>query len=199
MIGVIDYGAGNLLSVTNALDALDLSWTHVQSSRELAECDRILLPGVGHFQSAALQLAECGMVAALRATAAAGKPLLGVCLGAQLLMETSAEAPSVPGLGLIRGRVERLRTRTIPHMGWNRVTPQPSARLFDSTGSGAHFYFAHSFCCAPEDASNIAAQASCDEQTFCVAVQRDNIFGVQFHPEKSASAGLEVLRRFATC
>jgi imidazole glycerol phosphate synthase glutamine amidotransferase subunit len=199
MIGVVDYGAGNLLSVTNALDVLDFSWTHVRTSRELAACDRVLLPGVGHFASAAQQLAACGMFATLRAAAATGKPLLGVCLGAQLLMDASEEAPGVSGLGLVRGRVERLRTRTIPHMGWNFVLPNPAARMFDSTSPGAHFYFAHGFFCNPEDRNDVAAEATCDNQTFCVAVQRANVYGVQFHPEKSASAGLDVLRRFAAC
>ncbi len=199
MIGVIDYGAGNLLSVTNALDVLELPWTHVRAAGELAACDRLVLPGVGHFAAAAGQLAAAGLDDAIRAAAGDAKPLLGVCLGAQLLLEASEEAPEATGLGLIPGRVERLRTHTIPHMGWNRVEATRSARLFDATGDLAYFYFAHSFVCAPVDPTCVAARTTCDDQTFCVAVQRDNVFGVQFHPEKSAQAGLDVLRRFATC
>ncbi|HRX87697.1 MAG TPA: imidazole glycerol phosphate synthase subunit HisH, partial [Phycisphaerae bacterium] len=167
--------------------------------RELDDCGRILLPGVGHFAAAAGQLKASGMSAALQAVARKGKPVLGVCLGAQLMLEASDEAPDAVGLGLIPGRVVRLKTKTIPHMGWNRVKPAASARLFDAAATPPYFYFAHSFVCAPVEKSHVAAETTCDAETFCVAVQRDNIFGVQFHPEKSAGAGLDVLRRFATC
>lgn len=199
MIGVVDYGAGNLLSVTNALDALDVAWAHVGEPRALAECARIVLPGVGHFAAAAEQLVRSGLDDALRAAVEKGQPLFGVCLGAQLLFETSEEAPGVAGLGIIGGRVERLKTRTVPHMGWNRVTATRGGQLFEPAEEPAYFYFAHSFVCAPRAHADVAAEASCDDQTFCVAVERGNVLGVQFHPEKSGPAGLALLRRFATC
>ncbi|MCB9850138.1 MAG: imidazole glycerol phosphate synthase subunit HisH [Phycisphaerales bacterium] len=195
MIGIIDYGAGNLRSVSNALDALGVTWQHVREPAALSDCTRIILPGVGHFASAVEKLAEINMMDALRAV---DKPLLGVCLGAQLLFDTSDEAPGVSGLGLIPGNVALLTTRTVPHMGWNQVTPRGNNRLFDSA-TPRHFYFAHSYVCEPADNADIAADVTHEGATFCVAVQCGNVCGVQFHPEKSASAGMDLLRRFATC
>lgn len=199
MIGVIDYGAGNLLSVTNALDRLELAWRHVRAAGDLTGCSRIILPGVGHFGFAMNELAARKLVEPLRDAAGGGMPLLGLCLGAQLLLDASDEAAGGAGLGLISGQVVRLATKTIPHMGWNRVRPRPGARLFEPVGEARHFYFAHSYVCRPRCGEDIAAESICDGQGLCVAVERGNIFGVQFHPEKSASAGLDLLRRFATC
>jgi glutamine amidotransferase len=198
-IGVIDYGAGNMRSVTNALDALALVGRVVASAGDLDRCSRVILPGVGHFAPAARRLADTGLDDALRAAVERGVPLLGVCLGAQLLLAGSAEAPDVPGLGIINGSCDRLTTTTVPHMGWNAVTPRSGAGLFDVNGDPAYFYFAHSFVCKPEDPAVVAADTECDGQRFCVALERGRVFGVQFHPEKSAQAGLDLLQRFATC
>lgn len=198
MVGVIEYGAGNLRSVCNALESLGAAWTLVAEPESLDVCSRVILPGVGHFGFAMERLAKTRMAGALAEWTSAGRPLLGICLGAQLLMESSEEAPGVAGLSLITGHVIRLRTKTIPHMGWNRVTASDSAALLDPARSD-FFYFAHSFVCAPEDESDIAATAECGGEAFCVAVQCGNVFGVQFHPEKSAAAGLALLKEFTRC
>ncbi len=198
MIGIVDYGAGNLQSVSNAIDYLGTAWRLVDAPAALADHERVILPGVGHFGSAMRQLACAGLDAALRRYAETGRPLLGICLGAQLLLEESAEAPGVRGLGLIPGTVTRLATQTIPHMGWNRAEVTKPGRLF-AEACAEYFYFAHSYVCVPADAAYCAAVCGCDDQRFCVAVERGNVCGVQFHPEKSAEAGLAVLRRFATC
>jgi glutamine amidotransferase/cyclase len=199
MIGVIDYGAGNLRSVGNALDHLQAAWEIVADPAGVTRNERIILPGVGHFGAAMQRLSEAGLVAPLQAAAQQGKPLLGLCLGAQMLLEGSAEAPDVAGLGLIPGTCRRLTTATVPHMGWNRVKPAAGACLFDPEAREEYFYFAHSFVCVPADNADIAGTCVCDNQTFCVAVERGRVLGVQFHPEKSAAAGLALLRRFATC
>jgi imidazole glycerol phosphate synthase glutamine amidotransferase subunit len=198
VIGVIDYGASNLASVGNALDHLGLAWRFCTTPDSLASCDRLILPGVGHFGSAASKLKESGLSGSLRETLTSGTPLLGLCLGAQLLLEGSDEAPDAEGLGLIPGRVVRLPTRTVPHIGWNRVRPARASALFD-TGQSLFFYFAHSFVCRPEDAATVTATTECEGAEFCVAIERGRLIGVQFHPEKSAEAGLSLLRRFAAC
>lgn len=199
MIGIIDYGAGNLRSVGNALDHLQAGWEFVAAPADIQRCERIILPGVGHFGAAMERLAAAGMIAPLREAAAQGKPLLGLCLGAQMLLEGSAEAPDSAGLGLIKGICHRLTTPTVPHMGWNRVKPAAGACLFDSTGREEYFYFAHSYVCAPADPADAAGACECDGITFCVAVQHERVYGVQFHPEKSAVSGIALLRRFTTC
>jgi imidazole glycerol phosphate synthase glutamine amidotransferase subunit len=199
MIGIIDYGAGNLRSVGNALDHLQAAWELIAAPEDLAHCDRLILPGVGHFGPAMDRLGAAGMVAPLQAAVQQGKPLLGLCLGAQMLLEGSAEAPGKSGLGLIPGQCARLTTPTVPHMGWNRVHPARGAGLFDPEGREEYFYFAHSFVCAPAEAGDVAGTCACAGVDFCVAVERGRVFGVQFHPEKSATAGLALLRRFAAC
>ena len=199
MIGVIDYGAGNLRSVTNALDYLELTWKLIPKPSGLSGCTRVILPGVGHFGSAMEELCSRQLAGAVRDWAQTGRPLLGVCVGAQMLMESSEEAPGVAGIGLLKGGVVRLRTRTIPHMGWNRAVPQVGEGLFAGNGGDEFFYFAHSYACAPECLEDVAAVAECEGQEICVAVRRGRVFGVQFHPEKSAEAGLALLGRFAKC
>jgi glutamine amidotransferase len=199
MIGVIDYGAGNLLSVTNALDFLGLRWTHAHEPAALKSCGRVVLPGVGHFKAAMRRLVETGMADAVITACREGRPLLGVCLGAQLLFDASDEAPEVSGLGILAGRVVRLQTKTIPHMGWNRTRPVGGARLFDYQPPYPFFYYAHSYVCQPVAPEQVAAESDSAGQRFCVAVQAANVHGVQFHPEKSGQAGLALLRRFATC
>jgi glutamine amidotransferase len=121
-----------------------------------------------------------------------------LCLGAQLLLDGSEEAPGVPGLGFIGGQVVRLKTRTVPHMGWNRIRASRTNELFEAADA-PYVYFAHSYVCRPEDPADVAAMAESEGEEFCVAVQRGRLFGVQFHPEKSAEAGLALLRSFAEC
>lgn len=199
MIGVVDYGAGNMQSLANALDHLGMAWRLAESDADFAECDRVILPGVGHFQSAMQTLVETGQDRRLAAFADSGKPLFGICLGAQLLLESSEESPGVDGLGLIPGAVVRLVTETVPHMGWNRVRPTRESPIFDAGERDAHYYFAHSYVCDPVSADHRLAVTQCGTSEFCVAVGRDNVRGVQFHPEKSGTVGLQLLERFARC
>jgi glutamine amidotransferase len=199
MIGVVDYGAGNLQSVGNALDHLGVTWQLVESDADFERCDRAILPGVGHFQAAIQTLVETNQDRRISAFAATGKPLLGICLGAQLLLETSEESPGLTGLGLLPGGVTRLKCETVPHMGWNRVRSNGVLPNFGDDLQGTHFYFAHSYVCEPQHLEHCLAVTDCGTQKICVAVGCDNVMGVQFHPEKSGAAGLQLLERFAQC
>ena len=193
MIGVVDYGAGNMQSLANALDHLGVAWRLAESDADFAECDRVILPGVGHFQSAMQTLVETGQYRRLAAFAESGKPLFGICLGAQLLLESSEESPGVDGLGLIPGAVVRLETETVPHMGWNKVEYKNANKLFSNVESGENFYFANSFY-VPVNEYTIASTFY--DTCFSASINKNNFYGVQFHPEKSGKAGLQVLRNF---
>ncbi len=199
MIGVVDYGAGNLQSLGNALDHIGLSWQLVDSAGDLASCERVILPGVGHFRAAMETLSQSGQAAWVAAFAKSGKPILGICLGAQLLLESSEEAPGVVGIGLIPGRVRKLTGETIPHMGWNRVRSNGSHPILESDEQAPHFYFAHSYVCEPGDPDASLAVTDRGTDDVCVAVGCENVVGVQFHPEKSGVAGLSLLERFGRC
>ena len=199
MIGVVDYGAGNLQSVGNALDHLGVPWQLAESDADFDRCDRVILPGVGHFRSAMSTLVETQQDQRIKAFAASGKPLLGICLGAQLLLETSEESPGLGGLGLIPGQVTRLQSETVPHMGWNRVRSNGAMSIFSDDSQETHFYFAHSYVCEPKSHEHRLAVTDCGTTDVCVAVGCDNVMGVQFHPEKSGAAGLQLLERFARC
>jgi imidazole glycerol phosphate synthase glutamine amidotransferase subunit len=189
MIGVIDYRAGNLQSVANALDRLRVPFAVCERSDQVAEAERIILPGVGHFGAAARALAETGTGEALRVAAEAGKPILGICLGMQLLLEESDEAPGVPGLGLLPGGNVRLEASRVPHMGWNRVR----------WGAGEdYYYFAHSYVAAPRS-EHVVATTEVDGHEIPVAIGRGATVGVQFHPEKSGERGLELIEEFCRC
>jgi len=192
MIGIVDYGAGNLLSVANALRRLDLPFTTCEQAGSLESCSRIILPGVGHFGAAARQLQKTGMAAELVRLADGGRPIIGICLGMQLLFESSDEDISVPGLALMRGGSRRLDGETVPHMGWNTL------RWADGSDP-SYVYFAHSYEVRTDDATLIAATAPYEGRSLVAAVQSGAIIGMQFHPEKSGDYGLELLRRFATC
>ena len=196
MIALIDYGAGNLTSVRKALDALHADAETPASPSGIAGAAGLIVPGVGHF-SAPEALAGPWRDAVRRAVDA-GTPLLGICVGMQWLFEGSDEAPDVPGLGVPPGRIERLqgdaeRRLKIPHVGWNALEmPRPS-RLLAGLQPGAYVYFTHSYA-APVTPDCVGA--STHAGPFAAAVERDLVFGVQFHPEKSGDAGLQILRNF---
>lgn len=198
MIGVVDYGAGNLGSVANALDRLGLDFSVCRSPRELRRTERILLPGVGHFGPAMRRLAECGLDDEVRHMATEGKPLLGICLGLQLLFETSDEAPGLPGLALLPGRSVRLEARRVPQMGWNRVEWRDDCPL-SASSEPDYFYFAHSYVARLADDGDCLGTVEIDERDVPVVVGRGRTWGVQFHPEKSGPVGLSLLERFAQC
>jgi glutamine amidotransferase len=196
VIALVDYGAGNLTSVKKALTALDADFTVPLAPEDCAGVSGLIVPGVGHF-SATTALGAPWRDAIGRAVQG-GTPLLGICVGMQWLFEGSEEAPDVPGLGLLAGRCRLLRGDAaerlkIPHVGWNSLDlPRPS-RLLAGLSSGAYVYFTHSFA-APVTPDCVASTTHAER--FAAAVERDLVFGVQFHPEKSADAGLRVLRNY---
>jgi glutamine amidotransferase len=196
VIALIDYGAGNLTSVRKALMALGAEFMTPASPEEFAGAAGLIVPGVGNF--AATRALVGPWRDSIRDAVSHGMPLLGICVGMQWLYEGSDEAPDVPGLGVLEGRVQRLqgdaaRRLKIPHVGWNALAVQPGSRLLAGLESGPHVYFTHSYA-APVTADCVGAATHA--HSFAAAVERDNVFGVQFHPEKSSDAGLQILRNF---
>jgi glutamine amidotransferase len=197
MIALIDYGAGNLTSVVKGFHAAGAEVSLVKSVTGLARARAIVVPGVGHFAATASLTVEWRD--AVRSAVHSGTPLLGICLGLQWLFEGSAEAPELAGLGLIAGRCFRLHGDVkVPHVGWNTLDiTRPSARLFTGIAPGASAYFTHSFA-APVGPDTVARTTH--GVPFAAAVERDRVFGVQFHPEKSGVTGLRMLGNFlAVC
>jgi glutamine amidotransferase len=199
MLAVIDYGAGNLRSVLHALKHLGAADVHlVRTPEDLIGADKLILPGVGAFGAGMGQLRDQGLVEAIRATVAAGTPYLGICLGMQFLFETSDEMGNHAGLGILEGRVIRFENRPdlkVPHMGWNQIDVQSPSAIFGELPTPSYAYFVHSYYCVPSRPSDITATVTYGDP-FCVAVQRDNIYGVQFHPEKSQQTGLRILQNY---
>jgi imidazole glycerol-phosphate synthase subunit HisH len=196
VIALVDYGAGNLTSVRKALSALGADYTTPSTPAELSVARAVIVPGVGHF--AATTALDDAWRQAIHAKVGGGTPLFGICVGMQWLFEGSDEAPGVAGLGVVAGRIARLsgdplRRLKIPHVGWNALDVTGPARLLRGLATGAQVYFTHSFA-APVTRECVAATTHAN--TFASAVERDNIFGVQFHPEKSGEAGLQILRNF---
>ena len=198
MIGLVDFGAGNMRSVANAFVHLGFDFRLCVEPADLRSVERIVLPGVGHFGAACERLSETGMLDELRSEVERGKPFLGICLGLQLLFGSSDEAPGMKGLSLLPGHVARIRARCVPHMGWNRVEAASGSSLFEGLTS-AHYYFAHSYVAVPEQHEDIIGTVTVEDQRLVVAVGRNRFWGVQFHPEKSGEAGLALLKRFARC
>ncbi|NCE64241.1 imidazole glycerol phosphate synthase subunit HisH [Pseudoflavonifractor sp. 524-17] len=194
-IAIVDYGVGNLKSVTNAMDYLGLNSKITKDRDELERADAILLPGVGAFPDAAERLRGSGLDQ-LVIRQAERKPILGICLGMQLLFDWGNEVRECKGLGLVNGSVQRIQTELkLPHIGWNRLRfPNPSP-LFAGLEEGDYVYFVHSFCALASRPEQVIAAT--DYGTSVVAaVQNGNVFGCQFHPEKSGEAGLQILRNF---
>ena len=192
---IVDYGVGNLKSVTNAMDYLGLKTCITSDPRELKLADAVILPGGGAFPDAADKLRAAGLDRVLVAQAER-KPILGICLGMQLLFTLGEEVRECKGLDLVSGCVRKIRTDLkLPHIGWNSLTyPNPSP-LFRGVEEGSYVYFVHSFCGVAEDPATVIAQT--DYGTPVVAaVQRGNVYGCQFHPEKSGEVGLQILRNF---
>lgn len=195
---LIDYGAGNLRSVANALHSLDAEVVVVSSGTDFPENPaRVILPGVGSFGDSMEELTRRGLADPVRRAIAAGVPFLGICVGYQLLFDGSEESPGISGLRILRGQVKRfLPGKKIPHMGWNAVCPtQPEHPCWSGMGENPYFYYVHSYFPDPEDKTLIAATTEYEE-TFAAAVIRDNLWAVQFHPEKSQDSGLQLLRNF---
>lgn len=198
MIAVIDYGAGNLKSVKNALDHLGAANMRASTAKEILLADAVILPGVGEFGTAMAELERRGIKEAVIEAANGGRPLLGICLGMQLLFEAGEESPGAKGLGILPGRVPRFHAEMglkIPHMGWNSVMPLKESRLLDGLPKGSYMYFVHSFYVKAAERADVSAISEYG-LIFDAAVERGNIFGCQFHPEKSGAAGLVILKNF---
>lgn len=198
MIAVIDYGAGNLYSVKNALDFLgaDVNITH--DPREIASADKVILPGVGAFGDAMRGLEKSGVKDAVYQAAISEKPFLGVCLGLHLLFEESEENPGIKGLGVLTGTVGKIpqaQGLKIPHIGWNCLSFPRESRLFFNIGENPFVYFVHSYYMKPQDENVISAYTEYPSP-LAVAVERNNLFATQFHPEKSGRVGLQILKNF---
>ena len=196
MIAIVDYGAGNLRSVELALARLGVHTRVTADPDMLALADGLILPGVGAFSDAMAALGRSGTIPAVLEAVGAGRPLLGICLGMQLLLDGSEEGPGVPGLGLIPGEVRRLPGcgLKIPHMGWNSLQIRNNP-LFSREESETYVYFVHSYHAQGVEEGDIIA--TCEYgYPFTAAVRRGNVFGTQFHPEKSGGVGLNILRAF---
>jgi glutamine amidotransferase len=197
-VAIIDYGVGNLRSVEKAFAATGCEAIVTGDEAELRAAEKLVLPGVGAFAACMKALSERGFDRLVRDKARAGTPLLGVCVGMQLLFDESQEFGSTPGLGLLRGRVRRFKTDlVVPHVGWNRIHQKQSHPLFDGIADGSFCYFVHSFYCEPSDENVIAGETEYGAP-YASVVAAQNICGVQFHPEKSQDVGLRMLGNFAT-
>ena len=198
-IGIVDYGMGNLGSVSNACKFLGLDAEIISSSGQMDSCRAVILPGVGAFGDCMAHLTQHGFVSPIQKWIAAGNPFMGICLGLQALFQTSEETPGVEGLGVFNGSVKRFqiaRELKVPQIGWNAVNQkQPECPLFAGIDDGAYFYFVHSFYVAPEDSTIIAGETDYG-LNYCSAVWKDNVFAAQFHPEKSQTVGLQMLKNF---
>lgn len=194
-IAIVDYGVGNLKSVTNAMKYLGLDTEITGEAARLERAGAVILPGVGAFPDAAERLRATGLDRVVTEQAAK-KPVLGICLGMQLLFDAGEEIRECKGLGLVPGRVARIATdRKLPHIGWNSLTFQNDSPLFKGMDDGAYVYFVHTFCGMAEHEENVVARTQYGASVVA-AVQAGNAFGCQFHPEKSGETGLQILKNF---
>lgn len=192
---VIDYGAGNLMSVMNSLRFLGLESRITGTAEEIRKADRLILPGVGAFPAAMDCLEARGLIPLLREEAEK-KPLLGICLGMQMLFDESEEIKTCAGLGLIPGKVRRIRTeKKLPHIGWNSLDFHNPSPICAGIAPGAYVYFVHSFCALPENPEHLVASADYGEAVAGI-VAAGHVIGCQFHPEKSGDVGLQMLQNF---
>ncbi len=200
MIAVIDYGAGNLQSVVKALHFIGCDCTVTHRQEELLQADGAILPGVGSFADAMDCMNRSGATEAVRTFVASGKPLLGICLGLQLLFDSSEESPGAKGLGLLKGSITRIPsaggTLKIPHMGWNSLSIAQRNGIFKDVPEEVYVYFVHSYYLQADDPAIVAARTQYGV-SIDAAIQYRNLFATQFHPEKSGKVGLQILRNFA--
>jgi glutamine amidotransferase len=188
MIGIVDYGAGNLLSVAKAFEYLGFSVSIIEKESDFQKVSKVVIPGVGSFGNAMQNINDSGLIEPVLNWAAKGNPLLGICLGMQMFFDSSEESPGVKGLGLIKGECIKFKTGKVPNMGWleTRYTNEEKKKWY---------YFVHSYFVVPENKGVVAATAEY-YQDFPAFVWQDNIMGVQFHPEKSGIDGLELLKNW---
>ena len=199
MIAVIDYDAGNLKSVEKALLSLGQETLVTRDRQELFGADKVILPGVGNFGDAMGKLRAYGLEPVIQEIVKRRIPFLGICLGLQLLFEESEEAPGVPGLGILKGKILRIPAEEglkIPHIGWNSLALQNKGKLFEGLEEEPYVYFVHSYYLKAEDESIVKAVTEYGTRIHA-SVEQDNVFACQFHPEKSSSTGLQILKNFA--
>ncbi|MGN0370640.1 MAG: imidazole glycerol phosphate synthase subunit HisH [Butyrivibrio sp.] len=199
MIAIIDYDAGNMKSVEKALQFLGCEVIVTRDADILLNADKVILPGVGNFGDAMARLSEYGLVDVIHKIVDKGTPFLGICLGLQLLFDSSEESEGVKGLGILKGRIVRFPDKAgykIPQIGWNSLEIKPGAKLFKGIPNQSYVYFVHSYYLVAED-EDIVAATSDYAALVHASVEKDNVFACQFHPEKSSEVGLTILRNFA--
>lgn len=198
MIAIIDYDAGNLKSVEKALQYLGEECIVTRDKEKLLKADKIILPGVGAFGDAIEKLHKFGLVDVIHKLVKENKPFLGICLGLQLMFESSEEGPGVKGLGLLPGKIVKFPEKEgfkIPHMGWNSIDVKEGSRLFKGVSNNSYVYFVHSYYLQAENENDVAATTEYITHVHA-SVEHDNIFACQFHPEKSGDVGLRILKNF---
>ena len=198
MIAIIDYDAGNIKSVEKALMYLGADTVLTRDPEAIEKADKVILPGVGAFGDAMSRIRGYGLEEVIKDVVKKGTPFLGICLGLQLIFETSQEAPGVPGLSLVKGDILKIpkgEYEKIPHMGWNSLHLKNNGRLFKGIDEGAYVYFVHSYYLKAAEEKTVKAET---EYNTCIhaSVEKDNIFACQFHPEKSSKVGLKILENF---
>lgn len=202
-IAIIDYGVGNLYSIKKSLDNLSNNVFITEDPEKISSADAIILPGVGSFEAGMEGLNVRNLIEPVKKFALTGKPILGICLGAQLLLDKGYEFGVFNGLGIIPGKVikfPKLKKERIPHIGWNGIFPLKkngwTKTVLDSVRPDSDLYFVHSYVLQPSKQGNILALANYDGYQFCSAIQKNNIYGCQFHPEKSGQVGLKIIKNF---
>jgi len=195
VIAVVDYGAGNLRSVTNVLDLLRAEYQVVSDASSIVGASKVLLPGVGHFGQLSSAIDRLDLRSVLLDSINGGIPYLGICLGMQVLFSSSDESPESEGLGIFKASVHKFETsERIPHMGWNTIESQAPSALVEASQVEKSAYFAHSYFCPVVPSTTFTCEYG---STFSAVVEHNNVFGVQFHPEKSAQFGIGVIKKFA--
>ena len=200
MIALIDYDAGNIKSVEKALHYLGEETTVTRDPQTLLNADKVILPGVGSFGQAMENLHTYGLVPVIHEIVEKKTPFLGICLGLQLLFESSEETPGVEGLGILKGKIVKIPPAPgikIPHMGWNNIKVKEDSRLFKGLPENPYVYFVHSYYLQADDEDIVAATTEYGVKIHA-AVEKDNIFACQFHPEKSSTVGLQILKNFVS-
>jgi len=198
MIAIIDYDAGNLRSVEKAFLSLGEETIITRNKDKILSADKVVLPGVGAFGDAMARLGQYGLTGVIHQAAGRGTPFLGICLGLQLMFESSEESPGVAGLGLLKGKILKIPDTAglkVPHMGWNSLDIRPDSRLFSGISTGDYVYFVHSYYLKAEDEAAVAASTEYGVRIHA-AVEWGNLYACQFHPEKSGDTGLGILRNF---
>lgn len=200
MIAIIDYDAGNLKSVEKAFDYIGEKTIITRDNNTILNAEKVLLPGVGSYGVAMNKLQKYNLIDTIKEVTMKGTPLLGICLGLQLLFETSEETPGISGLSLLKGKIHRIPltpdSLKVPHMGWNSLEHPRESRLFHGFVDNSYVYFVHSYYLKAHNEEDVVATTSYGTMIHA-AVERENIYGCQFHPEKSGDAGLSILKNFA--